>query len=382
MIHIPKEKITAIQTPAYYYDMDVLRETLDALETYNTEKYVLHFALKSNTDPRVLGLIQSYGHGADCVSGGEIEQALQVGFPAEKIVFAGVGKSDAEIHFAVEHAIGGYHIESLEEIGVLQAIAQSHNATQKVVLRINPEIDAHTHEYITTGLSENKFGIAIGDIGEAIEQIQASPNIVCTGIHVHVGSQINQAFVFSALAKKVNSLVAQIESHGIVVTTINMGGGLAVDYIDPVNNTIPDFKTYFETLQQELIVRENQQVHFEFGRAIVAQCGMLVSKVLFTKKAGNIDVVIVDAGMNDLMRPALYGAEHYIENISSEKQTKPYTIVGPICETTDMFREKYELPETKRGDTLLIYSTGAYGQTMSSEYNLRKKAKTYYSDTI
>jgi diaminopimelate decarboxylase len=382
MIHINPIHLAKIQTPAYYYDMEVLKNTLEAMQAANTEKYKLHFALKSNTDERILSTIKQYGHGADCVSGAEVARAIEIGFEAKDIVFAGVGKSDTEIRFAVGRGIGGYHIESLQEIEVLQSIAAEAGVIQKVVLRINPQIDAHTHEYITTGLAENKFGIAMGDIETAITSIKASPNVEFTGIHVHVGSQIGQMFVFAALADRVNSIVSQIESSGVRVTSINMGGGLGIDYENPVVNTIPDFVHYFETIKSRLVVKEYQEVHFEFGRAIVAQCGLLLSKVLFTKTAGSTEVVILDAGMTELMRPALYGAKHYIENITSKLPEQKYTIVGPICESTDTFREGYMLPGTVRGDIVAIYSAGAYGQTMSSEYNLRPKAKTYYSDML
>jgi diaminopimelate decarboxylase len=379
MIHRPTtEFLETIETPVYLYDLEVLKNTLEELKNANTNKYKLHYALKANTDSKVLETIRSYGHGVDCVSGGEIEKALESGFAPESITFAGVGKTDKEMTLAIESGIGYFNIESLEEIDVLQGITKSLGKKVDVCVRVNPNIDAHTHAHITTGLEDGKFGVALDSLEDAIQKITESESFVFSGLHFHIGSQIDELVVFENLAKKVQEIVNTIETKGYEIKIINLGGGLAVDYLHPIENTIPDFRGYFHAVEKHLQAKPGQEIHFEFGRAIVAQCGMLVTKVLFNKKAGNKDVVIVDAGMTELMRPALYDAYHHIENATSSLPSKKYTVVGPICESTDTFGEDRDLSETKRGDILVIYSTGAYGQTMSSEYNHRKKAKTYY----
>ncbi len=376
------KKIERLETPAYLYDIDLLKKTLDALSLANSGQYKLHYALKANTDQRVLETILSYGHGADCVSGGEITKALASGFAPQKITFAGVGKSDGEIILALKAGIGYFNVESLEEIEVIAGLARDAETSTNVCLRINPNIDAHTHAHITTGLEDAKFGIALIDIEEALGLISASEYLSFKGIHFHIGSQIYEMQIFEELARAAMGIVEKIEASGQQVTIINLGGGLAVDYQNPVKNNIADFENYFKAIANGLSLRDDQEVHFELGRSIVAQCGQLVTKVLFNKKAANRNVVIVDAGMTELMRPALYDAYHYIENISSDLEKLTYTVVGPICESTDTFGEDRSLNLTKRGDTLLIHSTGAYGQTMSSEYNHRPKAKVYYRDKI
>lgn len=365
-------------TPFYLYDISVLNKTLESLKKANKFGYKLHYAMKANYDDKLLNVIKNYGHGADCVSGGELKKALEVGFKAKDITLAGVGKTDDEIKLAIDNKIGSLNIESLEELEVVRKIASENNKEINVCLRINPNIDAHTYDKITTGLEDNKFGISLSEIEKSLQIIKENSNLVFVGIHFHIGSQINDMNIYKILCKKSVDIVSIIESKGHKVETINLGGGLAINYENPKENIVPDFESYFETIKNNLKIREDQELHFEFGRAVVAQCGFLVTKVLYSKNTADKKILVVDAGMTDLIRPALYNAYHFIENINCKDEKEKYTIVGPICESTDVFAEDREIGNSKRGDILVIYSAGAYGQTMSSEYNLREKVKTYY----
>ena len=365
-------------TPFYLYDISVLNKTLESLKKANKFGYKLHYAMKANYDDKLLNVIKNYGHGADCVSGGELKKALEVGFKAKDITLAGVGKTDDEIKLAIDNKIGSLNIESLEELEVVRKIASENNKEINVCLRINPNIDAHTHDKITTGLEDNKFGISLSEIEKSLQIIKENSNLVFVGIHFHIGSQINDMNIYKILCKKSVDIVSIIESKGHKVETINLGGGLAINYENPKENIVPDFESYFETIKNNLKIREDQELHFEFGRAVVAQCGFLVTKVLYSKNTADKKILVVDAGMTELIRPALYNAYHFIENINCKDEKEKYTIVGPICESTDVFAEDREIGNSKRGDILVIYSAGAYGQTMSSEYNLREKVKTYY----
>ena len=365
-------------TPFYLYDISVLNKTLESLKKANKFGYKLHYAMKANYDDKLLNVIKNYGHGADCVSGGELKKALEVGFKAKDITLAGVGKTDDEIKLAIDNKIGSLNIESLEELEVVRKIASEKNKEINVCLRINPNIDAHTHDKITTGLEDNKFGISLSEIEKSLQIIKENSNLVFVGIHFHIGSQINDMNIYKILCKKSVDIVSIIESKGHKVETINLGGGLAINYENPKENIVPDFESYFETIKNNLKIREDQELHFEFGRAVVAQCGFRVTKVLYSKNTADKKILVVDAGMTELIRPALYNAYHFIENINCKDEKEKYTIVGPICESTDVFAEDREIGNSKRGDILVIYSAGAYGQTMSSEYNLREKVKTYY----
>lgn len=371
----PIEKFKSVQTPFYYYDKSLLQSTLDAInrEAGKYEGFKVHYAVKANVDPTVLGIINASGLGCDCVSGGEVERCLISGFAPSKIVFAGVGKADWEIELALDANIACFNVESVPELEVIDAIAGAKGKIANVALRINPNVDAHTHKYITTGLSENKFGISMEMIDSVVEKALSLKNIKLIGIHFHIGSQLLEFEPFAMLCSRINDLQDKFEALGVQLKTINVGGGLGVDYVNPDKNPIPDFATYFATYNKNLKLRPGQELHFELGRAVVCQCGSLITKVLYVKEGLNKKFVILDAGMSDLIRPALYQAHHNIENITTDsKETETYDVVGPICESSDCFGTDEVLPVTKRGDLVALRSAGAYGQIMASNYNCRR----------
>ncbi|MDE6018063.1 MAG: diaminopimelate decarboxylase [Muribaculaceae bacterium] len=363
-----------VKTPFYYYDKELLERTLDAIEacTAGTPMKV-HYAIKANSEPEILRIISSRGFGADCVSGNEIMTAISCGFRPENIYYAGVGKTDEEILTGIDCGIGCFNIESIEEIDILSELSAQRGKRVTVALRVNPNIDAHTHEYITTGLKENKFGIDMRMLDEAIKKVKSSEHLDLGGLHFHIGSQITISEPFKLLCKKINDLKARYRLEGIDFRFFNVGGGLGIDYENPDKNPIPDFGTYFNTILSNLDLAEGQEVHCELGRAIVAQCGSLISKVVLVKKGIEKNFVIIDGGMSDLIRPALYGAHHKIENLSTigRPADKIYEVVGPICESSDVFGKDELLPETHRGDLIALRSAGAYGSAMSSQYNMR-----------
>ena len=380
----PVEKLQSIQTPFYYYDTELLRQTLQAIvsEARKHDGFVVHYAVKANANPKILRIIREAGLGADCVSGGEIEASVKAGFASNKIVYAGVGKSDWEINLGLEHDIFCFNVESIPELEVINELAAAKGKVARVAFRLNPNVGAHTHANITTGLAENKFGIAMRDMVSVIREAERLPNVKCVGLHFHIGSQILDMGDFEALCNRVNELQDELERHRIRVEHINVGGGLGIDYAHPNRVSIPDFKSYFDTYANKLKLRNGQTLHFELGRAVVAQCGSLITRTLYIKEGATKKFAIVDAGFTDLIRPALYQAYHKIENITSEEPTEAYDVVGPICESTDVFAKQIDLNRTKRGDLLAIRSAGAYGEIMASQYNCRKLPLGYMSDEL
>lgn len=380
MTQFPLEQFAKLETPFYYYDLDLLRATLKCIASEQQKYgYKVHYAVKANANPRLLNEIRLAGLGIDCVSGNEVQCALENGFDAKSIVFAGVGKSDWEIQLALDANIECFNVESLPELEVINSLAAKSGKVATVALRINPNVDAHTHSYITTGMEENKFGIGLWEVESIVEAIRSMSNISLKGIHFHIGSQITDLGAFQALCSRVNELQKWFEQNHVKLDIINVGGGLGIDYEYPDKKPIADFEQYFAMFHKHLELREGQEVHFEIGRAVVAQCGTLITKVLYVKEGQKKKFAIVDAGMNDLIRPALYHAYHKIENISSDAPTQQYDVVGPVCESSDCFGKATVLNETKRGDFIAIRSAGAYGEVMSSRYNLRKIAETYFS---
>ena len=368
------------RTPYYLYHKDTLRATLESLKraAENDGNFVVHYAVKANDNPDVMKFISSCNLGADCVSGGEIEKAVSCGFSPEKIVFAGVGKRDDEIETALKNNIFSLNVESLQEIEVINEIALKMNAVAPVAIRVNPNVDAHTHEKITTGTEENKFGIALGDVMPTVRKILAMKGLKFRGLQFHIGSQITEYTCFEKLCDVANKLVSELEAQGIGCEMTDMGGGLGIDYENPKGNPIPDFQGYFSTFRNCLKMPAGTKVHFELGRSIVAQCGDLITKVLYTKHTANKKFAIVDAGFTDLIRPALYGAYHDIENLSNNcTEKEAYDIVGPICESSDVFAKDRAISPAKRGDFLAIHSAGAYGEVMASTYNSRPLIKGY-----
>ena len=466
-------RVEELATPFWYYDMDVFRKTVK-LAASLSERYGIgaHYALKANVEPRLVSYIASKGFGADCVSGNEVKYAVESGFARSSIVFAGVGKSDKEISDALDLGIGCFNVESLMEMQVIDALAASKGVRANVSLRINPNIDAHTHRYVTTGLYENKFGISRHEFEAAIDILKSSKALDFKGLHFHIGSQITDVEpVYSLECERAAEIVEWFEAHGMEVGSIDLGGGLGVDYDEPDENPVPDFEKWFSIIDRKLRRRPEQSVSIEPGRSMVAQCGSLITRVLFVKSGETKTFLIMDAGMNDLIRPALYGAYHKIENLSayyvskSSSDDRPgpgicdskyvedakaarsvrvwdrvpmknteaktsesaesedltrhhqmpageqrsgglalgcarrpdrplekgvggieterlYDIVGPVCESSDVWGEGRELPYSKRGDILAIRSTGAYGSVMSSRYNLRDLAPAVFSDDM
>lgn len=380
----PIERFQTMETPFYYYDTALLRETLRTInqEAGKHERFCVHYAVKANANPKVLNIISQAGLGADCVSGGEIQAAINAGFPASKIVYAGVGKGDWEITLALDKGIYCFNVESMAELEVINSIAAQQNKVAGVCLRINPNVGAHTHAHITTGLAENKFGIAMSDMEQVIEAAQHMEHVHFMGLHFHIGSQILDMGDFEALCNRINELQDTLERQHIIVDDINVGGGLGIDYAHPNRVPIPDFAAYFNTYARHLKLRPNQRLHFELGRAVVAQCGSLITKMLYVKQGTHKQFAIVDAGMTDLIRPALYQAFHKIENISSDRPAETYDVVGPICESSDVFAKAIDLNQCQRGDLIALRSAGAYGEIMASQYNCRRLPQGYITEEL
>lgn len=380
----PINKFRELETPFYYYDANLLRDTLNVIRTeaakYN--KFCVHYAIKANANPKVLSIIREHGLGADCVSGGEISAAIKAGFPASKIVYAGVGKTDREINLGLDHDIFCFNVESVPELEVINELAAAKGKIARVAFRINPDVGAHTHANITTGLAENKFGISMQDMDKVIDRVLKMNNVKFVGLHFHIGSQILDMGDFVALCNRVNELQEKLYARQIIVEHINVGGGLGIDYAHPNRQPIPDFADYFATYHKHLKLRPQQTLHFELGRSVVGQCGSLITKVIYIKQGTNKQFAIVDAGMTDLIRPALYQAYHKIENITSDEATETYDVVGPICESSDVFGKAIDLNRAKRGDLFALRSAGAYGEIMASSYNCRPLPKGYTSDEL
>ncbi len=379
----PTDKFRNIPTPFYYYDMDVLRTTLHEITQQAAKSdFHVHYAMKANANPSILKEIRMAGLGADCVSGGEIQAAIDAGITSDKIVFAGVGKADWEINLALDHNIFCFNVESVPELEVINNLAGRKNKTAQVALRINPNVNAHTHHYITTGLNENKFGINMNELDTVIELLPSLEHITLIGIHFHIGSQITDMTSFQSLCVRVNEIQEYFFSRHIMLKHINVGGGLGVNYEHPNHFPVPDFEAYFKVFRQHLHLQPQQTLHFELGRSVVAQCGSLIARVLYVKQGATKQFAILDAGFTDLIRPTLYQAYHRIENLSSDEEEELYDVVGPICESSDTFAKACTLNKAHRGDLIALRSAGAYGEIMASQYNLRKLPKSYTSDEL
>ena len=380
----PVNKFRELETPFYYYDVNVLRETLSCInkEAGKYNNFCVHYAVKANANHKVLTIIRESGLGADCVSGGEIRAAIKAGFPTNKIVYAGVGKTDWEINLGLDYDIFCFNVESVPELEIINELAAAKGKTARVAFRINPNVGAHTHANITTGLAENKFGISMEDMDKVIDMAGTLPHVKFVGLHFHIGSQILDMGDFVALCNRVNELQEKLYARQIIVEHINVGGGLGIDYAHPNRQAIPNFTEYFATYHKHLKLRPQQTLHFELGRAVVGQCGSLISKVIYVKQGTNKQFAILDAGMTDLIRPALYQAYHKIENITSEEPMETYDVVGPICESSDVFGKAIDLNKAHRGDLFALRSAGAYGEIMASAYNCRALPKGYTSEEL
>jgi len=374
----PLERFGALRTPFYYYDTQLLQRTLETVREAlrSHPSWQMHYAVKANSHPEILRRITGAGFGADCVSGGEIQAVLDAGFAPSGIVYAGVGKADWEIRLALEQGICRFNVESAAELEVIASIASEMGKVAPVSLRVNPDIGAHTHAGITTGLAENKFGIYHGVLEPVIRRALELPSVSFRGLHFHIGSQILDMSDFTALCNRVNDITARLERLRLPVGDLNVGGGLGIEYAHPNHLPMADFNGYFNTFKRHL--QGNRPVHFELGRSIVAPCGTLISRVLYVKEGLSRRFAILDAGMNDLIRPALYHAMHRIENLSSDRPEQAYDVVGPICESSDVFGKGVVLNECRRGDFIAIRSAGAYGESMASCYNSRPLPGSFF----
>jgi diaminopimelate decarboxylase len=380
-------RFQSLETPFYYYDLEALQQTLTACKEASSKYgFHVHYAMKANFNAKVLDKIQAIGFGADCVSGNEVKAAIEHGFGKEKIVFAGVGKSDKEINLALDADIFCFNVESVQELEIINDLAKAKNKTANVAIRINPNVDAHTHHFITTGLDENKFGINTWQLDDVVTTLRNCANLQFLGIHFHIGSQITDMEVYKNLCTRINEIQDWFEDHNFTVKILNTGGGLGVDYQNPDTNTIADFESYFKVFSDFLNVKPGQEVHFELGRALVAQSASLISRVLYVKNGQKKNFLVLDAGMTELIRPMLYQAYHLIENVSQNQESRiksqelKYDVVGPICESTDCFQKDVDLPQSYRGDLIAIRTAGAYGEVMASGYNLRDRVGSVYSE--
>ena len=380
----PVNKFRELETPFYYYDVNVLRETLSCInkEAGKYNNFCVHYAVKANANHKILTIIRENGLGADCVSGGEIRAAVKAGFPTNKIVYAGVGKTDWEINLGLDYDIFCFNVESVPELEIINELAAAKGKVARVAFRINPNVGAHTHANITTGLAENKFGISMQDMDKVIDVAVEMKHVKFIGLHFHIGSQIVDMGDFVALCNRVNELQEKLYARQIIVEHINVGGGLGIDYSHPNRQPIPNFAEYFSTYHKHLKLRPQQTLHFELGRAVVGQCGSLISKVIYVKQGTNKQFAILDAGMTDLIRPALYQAYHKIENITSDEAIETYDVVGPICESSDVFGKAIDLNKVHRGDLFALRSAGAYGEIMASAYNCRTLPQAYTSEEL
>lgn len=376
----PLDRFAELRTPFYYYDTALLQQTLEAIRSQVADRptWKVHYAVKANHNPVLLRQIAAAGLGADCVSGGEVQAALDAGFAPEGIVFAGVGKADWEILLGLEKGIGRFNVESVAELRIIAELAAQKGLIAPVSLRVNPDIGAHTLSGITTGLAENKFGIYHGQVEEVIREVLALPSLRFCGLHFHIGSQILEMADFGALCNRINDLCSRLERRRLPVGDLNVGGGLGIDYGHPNHLPLADFPAYFNTFKR--LLPPKYPVHFELGRSVVGPCGTLISRVLYVKEGLARQFAILDAGMNDLIRPALYHASHRIEDLSSDGPEQAYDVVGPVCESSDVFGKAVILNECHRGDFVAIRSAGAYGESMASHYNCRPLAPAVFSE--
>ncbi len=371
-------------TPLYLYSKQQLIENFRTIDgAFADVDHVTCYALKANSNIELLKLLVKEGAGADAVSSGEIHLALKAGFHPSKIAFAGVGKRDDEIEYALKQNIFSFNVESVQELDVINEIAGRLNQKARIALRINPDIDASTHPYISTGLKSNKFGIDISIAIESFKYAASLPNIIVDGIHTHIGSQILKIDPFIQTAKTVSNLVQELRSNGISIHHIDFGGGFGVQYINamehsqlPLEVTNPSDEAptldTFITAVLPILKETGCKLFIEPGRSIVANAGVLVTKVLYRKDNGDKKFVIVDSGMNDLIRPSLYQAYHQIVPLTiNENEKEIVDVVGPVCETGDFFARERTMQKVLRGEYIAILTAGAYGIVNASHYNAR-----------
>ncbi|AXK48163.1 diaminopimelate decarboxylase [Aliarcobacter trophiarum LMG 25534] len=358
------------QTPFYLYDFDhITAQYTELKESFRARKSLIAYAVKANSNLSVIKHLSNLGAGADCVSIGEVKRALKAGVPTYKIIFSGVGKSDEEIKEALILDILLINVESSAELDRVEELAKSLNKVARISIRVNPNIDPKTHPYISTGLHENKFGVDIDTAKRMYIKCKNSEHLEPTGIHCHIGSQLTQLEPIRESINIVANLVRNLKAIKIELSFMDVGGGLGIVYKD---ETLINTYDYAQTILDSLFGLD-LTIICEPGRFIVGNSGIFVTKVLYEKINGNKRFVIVDGAMNDLIRPALYDAYHRVEVLNNNKNLSDCNLVGPVCESGDFFAKNIDLPETQSGDLITIYSAGAYGFTMSSNYNTRAR---------
>ncbi len=370
---IPLERLAKEQgTPCYLYSHATLTRHFQAFDqAFAPVPHLIAFAMKANSNLAILRLMASLGSGADIVSGGELFRALQAGIPPNKIVFAGVGKSLEEIAYALDSDILLFNVESAAELQAINDVARGKSACARVALRVNPDIDPMTHPYITTGLKKSKFGIGADQALEEFSKAAALPNVEVIGVHAHIGSQLTQVSPFVDSLKKVVGLIGTLKEQGIPIRYLNIGGGLGITYSD---ETPPHPKEYADAITP-LLQEAQCEIIMEPGRVITGNAGVLLTRVLYIKETGAKTFAIVDAAMNDLLRPSLYQAHHDILPVCQVPNASEavFDVVGPVCESGDFLAQNRTLPAMKAGDLLAVMSAGAYGFTMASNYNSRPR---------
>lgn len=358
-------------TPLYVYSRATIEANWHAFNQHLPSPHRAFYAVKANGNLAVLQVLASLGAGFDVVSGGEIARVLRAGGQADHIVFSGVAKSHDEIRYALDVGILQFNVESIAELKRISQVAADAGKVARVSLRVNPDVDAKTHPYIATGLEANKFGIPMRDALAAFRQATELPALDVIGVDCHIGSQLTELAPFLDALARMLALVDELHEAGIEISHLDMGGGLGVTYAD---ETPPDVASYIKAMLAKLDQHPHLALFLEPGRAIVANAGILVTRVEYVKPSEKKDFVIVDAGMNDMLRPSLYQAFHRIENVDQSKQasavTKPCDVVGPVCETGDFLGQGRKIQATE-GDLLAVFGAGAYGFAMSSNYNTR-----------
>ena len=361
----------SLRTPFYVYSRNTIKNNFDRFNRSIGELGgIICYSVKANSNLSVLETIAELGGGADVVSLGEYQRALKAGIDKNKIVFSGVGKQDFEIAETLKSSLLQYNIESVSELEAVNKIAVSLNKQAPIAIRVNPDIDAGTHENISTGKADNKFGIPITNAKEIYQYASKLEKIKIVGVDVHIGSQISDLNAFHQTFENIAKLIFELKKIKIHVENIDIGGGLGIKYTD--SDMEPDLQEYCSMVRQ-ILGNLNCKIIFEPGRYIVGNSGILVTKVLYKKKSQNKNFLITDAGMNDFSRTALYGAAHRLIPISkkSSGQSEVYDVVGPVCETTDTFLKNHSLERVEEGDYLAFLDVGAYGAVLSSEYNTR-----------
>jgi len=370
---VPLFKIAEkVGTPSYVYSLPAFETKFKEVdEAYKSVPHLVAYAMKANDNLSVLAALAKLGAGADVVSGGELFKARKAGVPAEKIIFAGVGKNDDEIEYALKEGIRYFNVESIPEIAAINAVAKKLHKVAPIEIRFNPDVDALTHHYISTGKKENKFGVFLGDLNDVMKTVRESTSVRWTGVHAHIGSQMTQTAPVGKAAKVVEQIVLKLRREGFPIYDVNLGGGYGIDY----QGEKPPKSSQYASLVLPVIKRLNANLILELGRFISGNSGVILTRVVYVKKSGKKTFYIVDAGMGDLIRPALYEAYHRIAPAEgSQKPIQTVDVVGPICESSDYLAKNRKLPIAKRGDLLVVFSAGAYASVMGSTYNSRPLA--------